>query len=225
VTASVDARLAPLRAIPGTGEAPRRLVRDARVHVVGAGPLAAPALLALAQAGVGTLYLDDGEDVAPTDAAGWLLAPGAPPGPRVFAAAEALRAASALVDVRPYATGVAATATLVCAPSEALALLAADRARRAGIPHVVALGDGEGGEVVSVPSGAPCLACATRPAARVQPTAAAAATLGTLAALETLLLTARLLPRGAGRRLALSAGLPRFEPTARRVACDCRHAY
>lgn len=219
-----EVRLAALRMLPGLGEAALGLVRAARVHVVGAGSLGGPALLALAQAGVGTLYVDDGEDVAPADAAGWLLAPGTS-GPRVFAAAEALRAASALTEVRPYATGVSASATLVCAPGEALATLAADRARRAGVPHVVALADGDGGEVVSVPSGAPCLACATRPAARVQPSAAAAATLGTLAALETLLVVARLLPRGAGRRFTLAAGLPRVEATARREGCDCRNVY
>jgi hypothetical protein len=225
VSASAEARLAPLRALPGFGQTGARLVHDARVHVIGAGVLAGPALLVLAQAGVGTLYLDDGDDVAAADAAGWLLAPGAPRGPRLFAAAEALRAASALVEVRPHATGTSPTATLVCAPSEALAHLAAERARRAGVPHVVALGDGDAGEVVTVPHGAPCLACSSAPGARVQPTPSAAAALSTLAAVELLLVIARALPSGAGRRISLAAGLPRAEATARRDGCDCRNVY
>jgi hypothetical protein len=90
---------------------------------------------------------------------------------------------------------------------------------------VVALGDGDDGEVVTVPSSAPCLACATRPAARVQPTPAGAAALATLAAVEVLLVIARLLPPGAGRRIVLASGLPRAEATARRDGCDCRNVY
>lgn len=220
-----EARVAPLRALPGVGDAGARRVQDARVHVVGAGVLAGPALLVLAQAGVGTLYLDDGDDLSATDAAGWLLAPAAPRGPRLFAALDALRTVRADVEVRPYATGTSPTTTLVCAPTEALAHLAAERARRAGLPHVVALADGDSGEVVSVPAGAPCLACATRPGARVQATPAAAATLSTLAAVELLLVIARAVAPGAGRRIALSEGLPRADATTRRAGCDCRNVY
>lgn len=225
MTAAADARLAPLRAVPALGETGLELLRDARVHVVGAGPIAAQALLVLAQAGVGTLYLDDGEDAGDADAAGWLVPPGAPPRPRLLAALEALGGAGTLAEARPYATGVQASATLVCAPSEAVAHAAAAQARHAGLPHVVSLGDGEGGEVVTVPAGAPCLACAARPGARVQPTPAAAAVLGTLAALELVLVVARVLPAGAGRRIELASGLPRSAPTARREGCDCRIAY
>jgi hypothetical protein len=210
---------------PWLGETGARLVQDARVHVVGAGVLAGPALLTLARAGVGTIYVDDADDVAPGDAAGWLLDPGAPAGPRPLAALAALRASSPRVEVRPHASGTSPTATLVCAPGEALAHAAAERARTSGLPHVVALADGDGGEVVTVPSGAPCLKCATGPAARVRPSPAAAATLGTLAALELLLVVARLLPPGAGRRIALVEGLPRTEATARRPGCDCRNVY
>jgi hypothetical protein len=137
------------------------------------------------------------------------------------AALETLRAVAPDVEVRPHATGTSPTATLVCAPSEAIAHTAADRARRAGLAHVVALGDGDGGEVITITSGAPCLACAARAAARVQPSVAAAAALGTLAALELLLVLARLVPRGVGRHLAFDGGLPHVTPTERRTGCDC----
>jgi hypothetical protein len=225
MSASAEARLAALRAVPAVGGTGVELLRDARVHVVGAGALAGPALLVLAQAGVGTLYLDDGDDVSAADADGWLLAPRAGPRPRLLAALEAVREASALAEVRPWATGTLASATLVCAPSESVAHAAAEQARHAGLPHVVALADGDGGEIVTVPVGAPCLACASPASARVRATATGAATLGTLAALELLLLVARLVPQGAGRRIELVAGVPQAAATARRPGCDCRIAY
>lgn len=225
MSAPGEARLASLRALPAFGETGVGLLRDARVHVVGAGPLASQALLVLAQAGIGTLYLDDGEDAAGADAAGWLLPPETSPRPRLIAALEALRAASGLPELRPHATGTSPSATLVCAPSEAVAHAAAAQARHAGLGHVVALADGDGGEIVTIPGGAPCLACATRPGARVGATPAAAATLGTLAALELVLVVARLVPPGAGRRIDLTTGLPLATPTERRPGCDCRIAY
>lgn len=223
--AGADPRHAALLAHPAFGQTGADLLGDARIHVVGAGPVAGPALIVLAQAGVGTLYLDDGEDLRAEDPAGWLLSPEAAPRPRLLAALEAVRTVSALTEVRPYATGTSASATLVCAPSEAVALAAAEQARRAGLPHVVALANGDGGEVVTVPAAAPCLRCAAPPGARVQAAPAAAATLGTLAALELVLVVTRVVPPDAGRRIELVAGVPRTQPTARRPGCDCRIAY
>jgi adenylyltransferase/sulfurtransferase len=220
------ARFAPLRDVPGAGAAGQALLREARVHVVGAGTSAGPALLALAQAGIGTLYLDDGGDVAPEDASAWLYAPAQQGRPRLFAALEGLGEVSALTTLRAWATGTTATATLVCVSEEGLARRAAEEARRAGIPHVVALASGEGGWVVSVPSGAPCYGCASRPGAGTRPRGAVPAAVGTLGALELLLLVAGVL-RGeaAGRRLDLAGGLVQVAPTARRPGCDCAQVY
>ncbi|BDG06107.1 HesA/MoeB/ThiF family protein [Anaeromyxobacter oryzae] len=226
LTDAEAARFARQLLLPGLGEAGQQRIRDARIHVVGAGATGGPALLHLARAGVGTIYVDDGADVASGDAAAWLYAPDDAGRPRMFTAIAALRDASPLVEVRAHATGADVTATLVCAPSEAVARTAAERARLAGLPHVVVLGDGDGGEVVSIPSGAPCLGCASRPGARVPPRAGTAAALGTLGALELLLLVGRLGPGAAtGRRITLVDGWPAVQPTARTPGCDCHNVY
>ena len=74
--------------------------------------------------------------------------------------------------------------------------------------------------------GAPCIGCGARPGARVAARGAAAAALGSLAALELLQVLARLAPdRQVGRRLTLADGVPRVEATARRPTCDCRIVY
>jgi adenylyltransferase/sulfurtransferase len=215
-----EARFARQDLLPGFGEMGRHRLRQARVHVVGAGRLAAPALLYLASAGVGTLYLDDGGDVDFTDTPGWLHPASQAGRPRLLAALEALAGRGPGVEVRPYATGVTPSATLICAGSEGVAHLASERARQAVLPQVVALGAGDGGEVVSIPAGAPCLRCATGPAARVQASGVAAGALGSLAALELILLLAGQLAPG-GRRPALEAGRLRVAPTARRPGCAC----
>lgn len=220
MSGGADARFHRLDLLPGLGEDGRRRIQAARVHVVGAGPVAAPALRFLVAAGVGTLYLDDGEDVGPLDSPGWLFPPDQAGRPRLLAAVEALSGRLAGVELRPFATGVTAGAVLVCAGSEGVAHLASERARQALLPQVVALGDAGGGEVVAIPIGAPCLRCASGPAARAQAGGAAAAALGSLAALELLLLLAGQAPRG-GRRHALSGGHLGTAPTARRPGCGC----
>lgn len=50
--------------IPGFGEAAQRALQEARVLVLGAGGLGAPAILYLAAAGIGTLAVADGDTVA-----------------------------------------------------------------------------------------------------------------------------------------------------------------
>jgi len=220
------ARWARQVGLPGIGQDGLARLRAARVHVVGAGPVAGPAILALAQAGVGTLLLDDGEDVGPTDGCTWLAGPAQVGQPRVLAAMEAARAACALAAVRFHATGVRATATLVCLTSQGTATQAAERARTAGLVHVVALASGEGGEVITVPSGAPCVRCASRPGAATQPRGGAAAALGNLGALELLLLLAGVVREpSAGRRVELKDGRLLAAPTARRPGCDCATVY
>jgi adenylyltransferase/sulfurtransferase len=221
-TGAEDARFARQQLLPGIGPAGQQLIRDARIHVVGAGAAAGPALLYLTQAGVGTIYVDDGGDVDDQDAGSWLFTPDQVGQPRLFAAIEVLRGASSFVRVRAYATDTEPTATLVCSQREPVARTAAERARMAGLPHVVALASGDGGEVLAIPSGAPCFGCASRPGARLPPHAGAAAAIGTLAAVELLLVVARVLPGNRiGRRIDLAEGWPSVRPTARIPGCDC----
>jgi hypothetical protein len=199
---------------------------QARVHVVGAGPLATPALLYLARAGVDSLHLDDGGDVEPWEAGAWLYPPGLVGRPRSLAALAALLDACPTLSVRPHATDTMPTATLVCSSSEAVSRTASERARQAGLPQVVVLGDGEEGEVVTIPTGAPCFGCAVGAGARTTSRGGAAAALGALGALELLLLLARLVPsQGAGRRVRLAGGMPSVEPTVRRAGCACHLVY
>ncbi|HEY6005780.1 MAG TPA: ThiF family adenylyltransferase, partial [Anaeromyxobacter sp.] len=220
------ARFARQMNLAGVGPAALDRFRAARVRVVGAGATAGPALLFLAQAGVARIYLDDGADVTAEDAKAWLYGPDQVGQHRLFAAIEALRGASALAEVRPHATGTLLTATLVCSETEMVARKAADEARRAGLPHVVALASGDGGEVVAVPIGAPCFNCASRPAARLPPRRGSAAAVGTLGALELLLLIAGAVSGGnTGRRIELAAGWPKAEPTARNPTCECRFVH
>jgi len=220
-------RFARQLGLPGFGEAGLARVRAARVHVVGAGPVAGPALLALAQAGVGTLLVDDGEDVGPADGRTWLCTPDQAGQPRVLVAREALRAASSLTEVRFHATGARPTAVLICADSSGSAARAAEVPRTSGIPHVAVVASADGGEVIGVPVGAPCVRCASRPTAGAQARGGMAAAMGNLGALELLLLVAGLVPGGSGdgRRVALEAGVLSAAPTARRPGCDCAVVY
>ena len=221
------ARYARQLILPGFGPDEQERIRSARVHVVGAGPVAGPALLSLAQAGVGTLFVDDGADVAEGDAASWLYGPEQVGQPRLLAALDAVRGASAFVKVRPYATtGVELSATLVCVSDRGTASKAAERARLTGLPHVVAIAEGDGGEVVAVPSGAPCYSCASRPGAGVHPQPGAAAAVGLLGAVELLVMLSGLaMSSGSGRHIGLVLGRPHVRPTSRIPGCDCANAY
>jgi adenylyltransferase/sulfurtransferase len=187
---------------------------------VGAEGAVAPALAYLAEAGVGRLWIDDPEQVAPADASGWLYGQGAVGAPRAAAARDALRALSRYCEVEAYPTGGVATATLVAAPSVAQALHAAEAARRAGVPHVVLEPDGDGGALVTVPPGAPCYACARSTSGAGRPPLPGAAALAALAASELLQLVA--LPGSiGGRRLELVRGVVTSRPTTRLAGCPC----
>lgn len=218
-------RFARLIALPGLGEAGLARLRAARVHVVGGGAVAGPALVALAQAGVGTLYLDDGEDVTLADGRTWLCTPAQAGQLRALATREALRAATSLTAVRLHATGVRPTAALVCAESQGTAVSAAERARTSGVPCVAVLATDAGGEVISVPLGAPCVRCASRPGAGAQARGGMAAAMGSLGALELLLMVAGVSPAGAGRRVELKDGRLETAATERRQGCDCHVVY
>jgi len=221
------ARYARQLVLPDLGEGAYDRLAAARVQVVSAGAAGGPAMLYLAQAGVGTVFVDDGSDVSPDDASAWLYAPDQAGEPKLFAAIKAVSAASSYVKARPYATtGANPTGVLVCAPTRGIARGAAEQARLRGLPHVVALAQGQGGEVVSIPSGAPCYNCGSRPGTGAMPPDDVAAAVGVLGALELLLILAGVaLPHGAGRRIELALGEPRSQPTVRIPGCDCRNVY
>lgn len=214
------ARWARQLLVPGFGAGGQERLMASRVRVVGADAVAAPALVYLAQAGVGTLWIDDPELAGPADMGGWLLGPEAAGQPRAAAAVAALAPFSRFVSVEPYPVGGVPTATLVVASSSAQALGAAEAARRARIPHVVLEADGDGGSLVSVPVGAPCYACARLATGSGRPPAPGAAALAALAAQELLLLIAD--PAAiAGRRLELIRGVSSVRPSARLPGCAC----
>lgn len=214
------ARFARQLLVPGFGEAAQERLLAARVRAVGLDAIASAGLLYLVQAGVGRLWLEDPEDVAPADLAGWLYPPSAVGTGRVDAARAALAPLSSYVQVERYPTGGVPSGTLVCVPSVAQALGAAEAARRAGLPHVVVETDGDGGAVVTVPPGAPCYACARSIAGTGRPPEPAAVALSALAAQELLQLLA--FPGSiAGRRVELVRGVATARPTTRLAGCAC----
>ncbi len=206
--------------VPGFGEAAQEQLARSRVRVVGADGVASAALVTLVQSGVGRLWIEDLEDVAPSDVAGWIYPPSAVGTQRVEAARAVLAPMSRFVAVEPYPTGGVPTATLVLAPSTAQALASAEAARRAGLPHVVAEADGDGGAVISIPPGAPCYACARSAAGAGRPPQPGIAALAALAAEELVLMIAfpGTVP---GRRLDLVRGVTTLRATTRLPGCVC----
>jgi adenylyltransferase/sulfurtransferase len=206
--------------LPGMGKVPQEFLRVARVQVVGGGPVAGTAALYLARAGVGQILLDDPGEVAVEDAAGWLYPPDRAGEPRAAVALEAIRAANRFVRPRLHATGAEPTAVLVCAGG-GVAREAAEQARQAALPHVVATGDGDGGVVISIPPNAPCYACAFRPGTGIAPPPAAAAALGALAAAEMQLFITGTVLQPAGRRIEIALGRILVSATERQPGCAC----
>jgi adenylyltransferase/sulfurtransferase len=220
LTGDERARHAAQLLVPGLAGAGQERLAASRVRVVGAGKAAGPALLALLQAGVGRIWVDDPEEVGSADEGGWVLPPGAGARSRAGAIVAQLSGRSRLARVERYPTGGVPTATLVCAPTVAEALVAAEQARRAGVPHVVLEPDGDGGCVVTVPPGAPCYSCARSTSSARRATEAGGAALGCLAALE-LVLAIAMPDDAAGRRIEVVRGLPASRPTVRLAGCSC----
>jgi hypothetical protein len=171
-SAELDPRFARQLGVPELGADALARLQRARVHVAGAGAMAGPALLALAQAGVGTLFLDDAGDVGPSDAAAWLYEPAGAGLQRPLAALAPLRAASASLQVRLWSSQATPSASLVCVEEASAAREAGERARRAGLPHVLALAGMGRVHVATFPHGAPCHRCALPPDAYAPPSAA-----------------------------------------------------
>lgn len=214
------ARWARQLLVPGFGAAGQERLMSARIRMVGASGVATPALVALAQAGVGTIWIDDPEVLEPADQAGWLYRLEEIGQPRARAAAAALGALSRFVSARPYPAGAVPTAALICASASAEDLASAEVARRARIPHVVLELDGEAGQVVSVPPGAPCFACGRFSAAGGRPPVPGALALASLAAQELLRLLVEPDAKE-GRRIDVVRGVPTLRATQRLPGCVC----
>lgn len=207
--------------LPGMGEAGQERLLAARVRVVGAGPVAGPALLYLAAAGVGTLWVDDPDPSSEADAGAWIHPPDGWGRPRSAAAVEAVREVSDLVEVGVARPGARPTAVLVAGAAQEVARAVAEEARLLGLPHVVADADGEGGAVTVVPVGAPCYACAFRAGHGAEATPAATAQVGALAALEMVLLVSGSVQEPAARRIEVVRGQPVARATLRLPGCAC----
>ena len=207
--------------LPGMGEAAQELLRGARVRVTGGGLAMAPAIYYLAAAGIGTLWIDDPDEVKPGAGAGFALGPADLGRPRGAALAEFARSANGLVVAGAFRPGSRPTAMLVCGSSLDVSRAIADEARLLQLPHVVADVDGQGGAATSIPVGAPCYSCATRPGLGAAPTPEGGATVGALGALELLLLLtgASIEPRA--RRIEVFRGTPLVRATARQPGCAC----
>jgi len=207
--------------LPGMGEAAQELLRGARIRISGGGLAMAPAVYYLAAAGVGTIWIDDPDEVKPGTGAGFALGPADLGRQRGAALVEFARGVNGLVAVDLFRPGSRPTALLVCGASLDISRAIADEARLLQLPHVVADVDGQGGAATSVPVGAPCYSCAARPGLGAAATAEGGATVGALAALELVLLVtgASLEPRA--RRIEVFRGTPLVRATARQAGCAC----
>ncbi|RZW10438.1 MAG: molybdopterin-synthase adenylyltransferase MoeB [Rhodobacteraceae bacterium] len=95
-----NARHIVLREIGGPGQ---KRLKGARVLVIGAGGLGAPALQYLAAAGIGTIGVIDHDTVENSNLQRQVIHTDARIGmPKVFSAEQAMKAQNPFVDVRPY---------------------------------------------------------------------------------------------------------------------------
>jgi molybdopterin/thiamine biosynthesis adenylyltransferase len=197
------ARHIALREIGGPGQ---RRLKDARVLVIGAGGLGAPALMYLAAAGVGTIGVIDDDAVESTNLQRQIIHADARIGwPKAQSAAEAMRALNPFIEVRPYqrrlteeiAEGLFADYDLILDGSDNFdtRFLANRTAVALGKPLIAAaISQWEGQLSLYDPArGGPCYECVfpTRPAPGMVPTCAEAGVaaplpgvLGSLMALE-----------------------------------------
>jgi molybdopterin-synthase adenylyltransferase len=207
--------------LPGLGEEGQERLRAARVRVTGGGPALGPALVYLAESGVGTLWVDDPDAVAPGDGAGWIFTPGDVGKARGPAAVAVARAANGTVQADVFRPGSRPTAVLACGANLDVTRTIAEESRLLALPLVTADVDGQGGAVTVVPVGAPCYACASRPGLGAPPTPEGAAVVGALAALEMVLLLGGAAQEPAARRVEIFRGTPLTRPTTRQPGCAC----
>ncbi|MBM1220129.1 HesA/MoeB/ThiF family protein [Ponticoccus sp. SC2-23] len=186
------ARQIVLREIGGPGQ---KALKDAKVLIVGAGGLGSPALQYLAGAGLGTIGVIDDDVVDGSNLARQVIHLDARIGdPKVFSAADAIRAQNPFVEVRPYnrrlteeiATDLIAEYDLVLDGSDNFATryMVNRVSARLGKPLIAAaLTQWEGQISVYDPaSGTPCYECVfpEAPDPALVPTCAEAGVLGPL---------------------------------------------
>jgi ThiF family len=147
-------------ALAGNGDG-WRARRSAAVVVEGATRVGTPLAALLAASGVGRVSVRDPGLTAAGDAMVGGLAAADEGRPRSLAAADAVRRASPLTDLRPLPAGAAADVVVLARPWAASDPLVAG-IHRAGIPHLVATVRGQTGVVgpFVVPGVTSCLRCA-----------------------------------------------------------------
>ena len=181
-----------LREVGGAGQ---RRLKDARVLVVGAGGLGAPALQYLAAAGVGTIGVIDDDAVDNSNLQRQVIHRDQSIGmPKVFSAEQEMKAQNPFVVVKPYHRRLTEEIAADLFKDYDLILDGTDNfetrylvnrmAVAAGLPLVSgALSQWEGQLSVFDPaSGAPCYQCvfASAPAAELAPSCAEAGVIGPL---------------------------------------------
>jgi molybdopterin/thiamine biosynthesis adenylyltransferase len=187
-----NARHIVLREIGGPGQ---KRLKDARVLVIGAGGLGAPALQYLAAAGVGTIGVIDHDIVENSNLQRQVIHTDDRIGmPKVFSAEVAMKAQNPFVTVRPYhrrltaeiASDLFAEYDLVLDGTDdpATRYLVNETAVAAGLPLVsAAISQWEGQISIFDPSrGAPCYQCVfpEQPAPGLAPSCAEGGVLGPL---------------------------------------------
>ncbi|TFV64594.1 thiamine biosynthesis protein ThiF, partial [Blastococcus sp. CT_GayMR20] len=137
-----------------------RARRNAVVVVDGATRVGTPLAAVLAASGVGRVSITDAGVTGAGDAVVGGLSAADEGRPRVLAAADAVRRANPLTDLRPLPAGAAPDLVVLARPWAASDPLVAGH-RRAGVPHLVATVRGETGVVgpLVVPGATSCLRC------------------------------------------------------------------
>jgi hypothetical protein len=140
---------------------PWRARRGAAVVVAGATRVGVPLAAVLAASGVGRVSVRDTGPVTAGDVVVGGLDAADEGRPRALAAADAVRRASPLADLRPLPAGTSGDLVVLTDPWAASDPLAADLQRR-GVPHLVATVRGQTGVVgpLVVPGASSCLRCA-----------------------------------------------------------------
>jgi hypothetical protein len=149
-------------ALAGTGSgAGWRARRSAVVVVEGATRVGAPLAAVLAASGIGRVSVRDAGLTAAADAVVGGLTAADEGRPRSLAAADAVRRANPLTDLRPLPAGATADVVVLTRPWAASDPLVAGL-QRAGVPHLVATVRGQTGVVgpFVVPGATSCLHCA-----------------------------------------------------------------
>ena len=148
-------------AVPGPAGGRWRLRRQGAVVVDGATRVGTPLAAVLAASGVGWVHVRDSGPTRAADAVVGGAAAADEGRPRALAAADAVRRASPLTDLRPLPPGRAPDLVVLCRPWSATDPLQ-EGLQRDGVPHLVATVRGETGVVgpLVLPSRTSCLRCA-----------------------------------------------------------------